>query len=261
MVRAALGEILVAADAYERSKGRFTATELEPFRKGKRSRCARSRSAPLPRANAADRAEAPFVDRERERAVLGASVAPVRMGFGTLVEPHRRPRNRQVPARRRARAVHRHGQPDCALRAIRVVDAIPRLQAAASIGPRGRRERRGRRLAKPCVLTSRLEQVDPDLGPWAPLFAAPLDVDVETTPEVEEPEPSFRRARLHGVVGSLGSSLSSPTLMVFEDVQWMDEAFDLLRHRRRCRRTWLVHDAKADRRRVSRRGHDRPFPR
>ena len=30
--------------------------------------------------------ELPFVDRERERAVLGASVAPVRMGFGTLVE-------------------------------------------------------------------------------------------------------------------------------------------------------------------------------
>ncbi len=28
----------------------------------------------------------PFVDRERERAVLAASVAPVRMGFGTLVE-------------------------------------------------------------------------------------------------------------------------------------------------------------------------------
>src|SRR5206468_10054377 len=32
------------------------------------------------------REELPFFDRERERAVLGASVAPVRMGFGTLVE-------------------------------------------------------------------------------------------------------------------------------------------------------------------------------
>ena len=39
------------------------------------------------RAEPADvREELPFVDRERERAVLGASVAPVRMGFGTLVE-------------------------------------------------------------------------------------------------------------------------------------------------------------------------------
>jgi tetratricopeptide (TPR) repeat protein len=82
------------------------------------------------------------------------------------------------------------------------------------------------------VISERLATLDPDLVPWAPLLAAPLDVEVETTPQVDDLDPSFRRARLHGVVGTLlGKLLDSPTLLVFEDVHWMDDASsDLLRH-------------------------------
>ena len=68
--------------------------------------------------------------------------------------------------------------------------------------------------------------------PWAPLLAAPLDVEVEPTPEVNDLDPSFWRARLHGVMGTLlGHLLDSPTLIVFDDVHWMDDASsELLRY-------------------------------
>ena len=61
--------------------------------------------------------------------------------------------------------------------------------------------------------------------PWAPLFAAPLDVSVSSTPEVDALDPAFWRARLHGVLGRvLGDVLDAPTLLLFEDVHWMDDA-------------------------------------
>ena len=68
--------------------------------------------------------------------------------------------------------------------------------------------------------------------PWAPLLAAPLDVEVKSTPEVDDLDPAFWRARLHGVMGSLlGHLLASPTLLVFDDVHWMDDASsELLRY-------------------------------
>src|SRR5262249_5889987 len=86
--------------------------------------------------------------------------------------------------------------------------------------------------AAPAVLRKRAAELDPDLSPWLPLAALPLDVPVEPTLEVDELQPAFRRARLHGVVEQvLGKLLSEPTLLVIEDVHWMDEASaELLRH-------------------------------
>ena len=45
-------------------------------------------------------------------------------------------------------------------------------------------------------------------------------------------DPAFWRARLHGVMGTLlGHLLDSPTLLVFDDVHWMDDASsELLRY-------------------------------
>jgi tetratricopeptide (TPR) repeat protein len=82
------------------------------------------------------------------------------------------------------------------------------------------------------VLAERLASVDEELVPWAPLLAGPLDVDVESTPEVRGLDPAFWRARLHGVMGTLlGHLLDSPTLLVFDDVHWMDDASsELLRY-------------------------------
>ena len=75
------------------------------------------------------------------------------------------------------------------------------------------------------MLAERLARIDEELVPWAPLFAAPLDITVSSTPEVDALDPAFWRARLHGVLGRvLGQVLDAPTLLLFEDVHWMDDA-------------------------------------
>jgi class 3 adenylate cyclase/tetratricopeptide (TPR) repeat protein len=65
----------------------------------------------------------------------------------------------------------------------------------------------------------------PHLIPWLPLLGIPLDVDLPATPETERLEERFRRQRLEEVTSELlGWILPTPTLLVFEDVHWMDEA-------------------------------------
>lgn len=235
MARAGEDEIFVAAEVFERTNGRFAGTELEPLRLKGKSEPARAYAlgelveVEL-EAPAAD-GKPPFVDRERERAVLTASVAPVRMGFGSLVELIGEP---GIGKSRLADELR--GQ--CADMTILTARCEqyesstayhpfrPLLRSLLDV------ELNGGGAHNRAALSTRLAELDGDLAPWAPLLAAPLDVDVESTPEVDELDPSFRRARLHGVVGSvLGGLLDSPTLMVFEDVHWMDEASsELLRH-------------------------------
>ena len=84
------GTIFATRGALDRSQTKFDNEQLEPF-------MVKGKSEPVhafvlgeltgsARAHSTTAQKLPFVDRERERAVLGASVAPVRMGFGTLVE-------------------------------------------------------------------------------------------------------------------------------------------------------------------------------
>jgi class 3 adenylate cyclase/tetratricopeptide (TPR) repeat protein len=249
MARAGEDEIYVAAEAFSRAGTHFEGTELEPF-------IVKGKSEPVhavllggvavetaERADASAGTKLPFVDRERERAVLGASVAPVRMGFGTLVELVGEPgigKSRLADELREACAdmqlltarcdQYESTTPYHAFR--------PFLRSLLNV------DLNGGGAHNRAVLAERLEAIDGDLVPWAPLLAAPLDADVESTPEVEELDQSFRRARLHGLVGSLlGQLLTSPTLLVFEDVHWMDDASsELLRHlgTQLATRPWLT---------------------
>jgi class 3 adenylate cyclase/tetratricopeptide (TPR) repeat protein len=247
MARAGEDEIFVAAEAFERTNGRFAGTELEPLRLKGKSEPARAYALgelvevelEVPAADG----KPPFVDRERERAVLTASVAPVQMGFGSLVELIGEP---GIGKSRLADELR--GQ--CADMTILTARCEqyesstayhpfrPLLRSLLDV------ELNGGGAHNRAALSTRLAELDGDLAPWAPLLAAPLDVDVESTPEVDELDPSFRRARLHGVVGSvLGGLLDSPTLMIFEDVHWMDEASsELLRHlgTQLATRPWLT---------------------
>ena len=163
--------------------------------------------------------------------MLSASVAPVRMGFGTLVELIGEP---GIGKSRLAEELRTH----CAdmelvtLRCEQYESSTPyhvfrsffRSLLDVPLTDAGAANR--------AALGERLRAVDEKLVPWAPLLGAPLDAEVESTPEVDDLDPSFRRARLHGVLGSLlGRLLDSPTLLVVEDVHWMDDAStELLRY-------------------------------
>ena len=87
MGKAEPGQVLATSEVLERSRSTFETTELQPFRlKGsdepvhgvRRRRTARRHREPSD--------QLPFVGRERELAILSASLGPVRMGFGNLVE-------------------------------------------------------------------------------------------------------------------------------------------------------------------------------
>jgi class 3 adenylate cyclase/tetratricopeptide (TPR) repeat protein len=235
MAKAGEDEIWVAASAYERGGARFASTELEPLQlKGKsepQQAVVLGELSVEAEQQAGAEEKLPFVDRERERAVLGAAVAPVRMGFGSMVELIGEP----GIGKSRLAAELRENCADMqqiTLRCDQYESSTayhpfrPFLRSLLDVGLNGGGEHNR------SVLSERLATIDGELVPWAPLLGAPLDVEVETTPEVDDLDPSFRRARLHGVIGSLlGRMLDSPTLLVFEDVHWMDDASsDLLRH-------------------------------
>ena len=237
MARAGEDEIWVSAGALARGGGSFESTELEPLTlKGKsepvQAYVLGELHAVAERVAPADAQEQlPFFDRERERAVLGASVAPVRMGFGTLVELVGEPgigKSRLAQELRETCADMQQVE----LRCEQYESSTPyypfrpflRSLLAVHVNGGGEHNR--------AALSERLQQIDGELVPWAPLLAAPLDVEVASTPEVDDLDPSFWRARLHGVMGTLlGHLLDSPTLLVIDDVHWMDDASsELLRY-------------------------------
>ena len=237
MARADEDEIWVAASAYARGGGSFAATDLEPFQvKGKSEPVQavvlgelRSETERAEEESAED--ELPFVDRERERAVLSAAVAPVRMGFGTLVELVGEP---GIGKSRLAGELRQNcaDMKQISLRCEEYEASTPYYPFRPFLRSLLDVELNGGGAQNRAVLAERLATVDEDLVPWAPLLAAPLDVDVDTTVEVKDLDPAFWRARLHGVMGSLlGHLLDSPTLLVFDDVHWMDDASsELLRY-------------------------------
>jgi class 3 adenylate cyclase/tetratricopeptide (TPR) repeat protein len=247
MSKAEAGAVLATTDVLERSQTPFETVELEPFMvKGKsvpivahevRAVAGGREAAPAP--------TAPFVGRERELAILGASLAPVRMGFGSLVELT------GDPGMGKSRLVEELLSQSADLRVLRA--SCAEYESSTAYFPfRGLLrsllelpvDGDGDGAAVAEALRSRLESVAPELVPWIPLLALPLDVEIGSTPEVDDLQPAFRRARLHGVVETLFARLlPTATVVVLEDVHWMDEpSSQLLWHlgRQVTANPWLI---------------------
>ena len=230
MGKAKPGQVLTTADLLERSRSTFETDELEPLTlKGiDEPVTAYNVVAVSGEASATAEHRLPFVGRERELAILSAALGPVRMGFGNIVELI------GEPGMGKSRLVEelRAQAPDL----VAVTSTCAQYEASTTYFAFRGLLRQLLELpqngAAPARLRERVEELCPDLVPWLPLVALPLDLEVHPTQEVEELQPAFRRARLHGVVESLlGRILSGPTLLVIEDVHWMDEASsELLRH-------------------------------
>ena len=84
----------------------------------------------------------------------------------------------------------------------------------------------------------------PELVPWLPLLAIPIDADATPTPETSSLDPETSRTRIQDMVeGFLDRLLANPTLIVVEDGHWLDDASEfLLRHLvdRPGGRPWLL---------------------
>jgi class 3 adenylate cyclase/tetratricopeptide (TPR) repeat protein len=235
MARAEPGQLLTTADVLDRCRSAFDTAELEPFTlkgiEGPVTAFDVQGVATAPEAAAAETADEhrlPFVGRERELMIVSAALGPVRMGFGNMVELIGEPglgKSRlveelqsQAPDLLSLTAACEQYEASTPYFAFRGV-----LRSLLELPSNGN---------APSALRERVEQLDPELVPWLPLVALPLDLNVEPTQEVEELQPAFRRARLHGVLESLlAKLLSAPTLLIIEDAHWMDEASsELLRH-------------------------------
>jgi class 3 adenylate cyclase/tetratricopeptide (TPR) repeat protein len=245
MAKAEAGQVLAAPEVLERSRTDFDTVELAPFRvKGKAEPVvAHDVRAVAARRDAVPDKLVPFVGRERELAIIGASLAPVRMGFGSLVELT------GEPGMGKSRLVDEI-KAQCSDMTILSAACEEYEQSTPYFACRGLLRALldvtldGDPATNTKLLRDLLEPIAPELIVWIPLLAIPLDVETEPTREVEELQPAFRRARLHGVVEELmAKRLGGPTLLVFEDVHWMDEASsELLRHlgTQVTRRPWLL---------------------
>jgi class 3 adenylate cyclase/tetratricopeptide (TPR) repeat protein len=235
MGKAKPGQLLTTPDVLERARSAFERTALEPLTlKGIAEPVAaldvhavRGVEAQAP----AGEQELPFVGRDRERAVLSAAVAPVRAGFGTLVELV------GEPGIGKSRLAYELLEQCGDMR--QLTATCEQYESATPYHPFQPLlvellgvELNGSRARNREILSDRLAQVDEELVPWTPLLAAPLNIEVESTPEVDALDRAFWRARLHGVVAQLlFGLLDEPTLLLFEDVHWMDDASsELLRH-------------------------------
>jgi len=242
--RAEPGEILATAEVLERSPTRFE-TAPQPFLvKGKeRAITAYSVGAVTGVAEAERAQELPIIGRAQELAELEAAVAAARLRQGQVAELVGEPgigKSRLVDELKTMTV----GFTQLVARCDQYGMSVPYLPFRSLLRPlagitdaESPAEAGGR--LKPWI-----EAVMPEFAPWLPLLAIPFDAEVPMTPETEEIEPAFRRERVFKTVEDfLLRVLVMPTLIVFEDTHWIDDAsHSVLLHlvRSSAPRPWLV---------------------
>ncbi len=243
--RAQPGDLLATADVLDRARTLYT-TDREPLLvKGKeRAVMAHHVGKPAGRRDLAAQGDTiPIVGRDAELELLQGAVDAARL--------------------RQLQAVEIVAEPG--MGKSRLVRELPTLalgfqQLRASVDPYAATEPYSiwRELLRPLVgitpdrsreeagaqLGPWVQSVMPDLAPWLPLLAVPFDASVPATPETDALDQMHSRDRLHATVETfLERVLMMPTLIVVEDIHWLDDAsLFLLRHllARPAARPWLV---------------------
>jgi class 3 adenylate cyclase/tetratricopeptide (TPR) repeat protein len=220
--------ILASADVLEHSRTRFE-TSHEPFLvKGKdRPVVAYTVGAPTGvREQAVE--QLPLVGREAEVQSLRTAVDAARMRQFQLVELVGEPgigKSRLVAELRTLALGFQQLETRCeAYESSNAFFAVRSLlRPLAGITPEQTAEAAGAQLA-PFIQT-----VMSDLAPWLPLLAVPFGAQVPSTPETDEIDAAFRRDKLHEVVSQFMTRvLLMPTLILVEDVHWIDDASGFL---------------------------------
>lgn len=224
MAAAQPGQVLCTAGVLDQSRVRFETEALTPFMvKGKSKPVQAFVLGPaVQRHTAIDDSETPLVGRDDELATLQSTIERARHGSGSVVQI------RGDAGSGKTRLLH-----EIALAArefVRVyVSCVPYETASAYrtlreilvqlIGGDGEVHDLERRLREI------VEGEAPDLAPYLPLLATPLQLAIADTDATESLDERFRKQQTDLVSAQLlAALLRAPTLVVLEDVQWMDDA-------------------------------------
>ncbi|MCA1833453.1 MAG: tetratricopeptide repeat protein [Actinobacteria bacterium] len=226
MARAETGQILSTPSVLDRSRTLFDTRELAAFAvKGKAhpvtafavgSICGSRQSK--------DAQHLPLLGRETELEVLLDALDEAKRGTGGLCEivgdagiGKSRLLEELLANAGDARVVHvvaeqyESSTPYFAFRRL--------LRSVLGLAQNASREEAGRRLAET------VERTAPDLSPWLPLLALPVDAGVPQTREASGLDEKFKRERLHRSVATLlERAIDGPALIAIEDAHWLDEA-------------------------------------
>jgi class 3 adenylate cyclase/tetratricopeptide (TPR) repeat protein len=242
--RAAPGAILATGDVLDRADLRYDTAAQAFLMKGKeRPITAYTVGDPIGEREEDSRVELPFVGRDAELERIGAAIDAARLRRQQLVELI------GDPGIGKSRLVD-----ELTTRALGFTQLRGRCDAYTSTSPYAVFQSMLRPLVgitpdmdaadAGALLTPWITAVMPDLAPMLPLLALPLGATVASTPEFEQIEPQFRRARLHEALASfLSRVLLMPTVIAIEDAHWIDDASrDLVVHLTRTpeARPWLV---------------------
>jgi class 3 adenylate cyclase/tetratricopeptide (TPR) repeat protein len=244
MSRAEPGQIVATDDVLQRSRSAFEATPLEPFQAKGKAEPVHAFAVGRPTGARVGRdVTAPLVGRERELASLLDALASARDRAGRVVEVVAEPgmgKSRLLQELvAQAGDVRTHSvqcdeyeatTPYFAFRGF--VRGLLGLADELDAGEERRRLRAG------------VQKAAPELLPWLPLVAAVAGVGVPETAEAQAIDERFRKERIErATVELLVALLQEPTLLIFEDAHWMDDASaDLLRllASKVLERPWLV---------------------
>jgi class 3 adenylate cyclase/tetratricopeptide (TPR) repeat protein len=226
MSKAEPGEILATQPVLDASGVRFETEALEPFMvKGKKHPVLAFRVGKiLGSSRSDDLADLPLVGRERELDVLRGALKEASAGRGSLVEIAG---DAGIGKSRLLQEVHAL-DPEVPWHAV----SCEPYEASTPYFPFSSLLRRLLGLpldladdASVTALQDLVRAACPELLPWVPLFAVPLDLDIPDTPEVAALEDQYRRERLEGAIGDLLVEVADgPVVAVIEDAHWMDEA-------------------------------------
>lgn len=223
MTRAAPGQILATRDVLDRSVSLFEVEELEPFEvKGKTKKLqAFSVGALKGRRMESQLIDLPLIGRLDELNLLRSALDSAKRGEGKVVEIVGEAGIGKTRLTRELLGVDEEF-----LQVIVQCEQYESLTAyypirallLAALGAEDDSELE-------LKLRAAVEAKVPELVDWLPLLGIPLNLDLPSTPKVDQLDERFRAARLRASVISLVEALlPSPTLLLFEDAHWMDDA-------------------------------------
>ena len=227
MAKAPVGHVYATRGVLDRSQTAFQETALAPFAaKGKKRPVEAWDVGPPRRAVRAApvRRRLPLVGRAAELELLGSAIEAARRGSGALIELVGETGSGKSRMLTEARALAD------GMRFVHATCEAYTRDTPYSAWRDTLRQRFGVGSGDPdevvlAHLRGELERGHPDLLPWLPLLAMPLDVDAPSSTEVDELAPDAHVSKLHAVVlAFLQRDLVVPTMVQFEHAHLMDGA-------------------------------------